>query len=386
MNTRMREGTKARRHEGTKGNAQSPIVNRQSSIVNPQSPIRNRQGRPRQPSGRELELGAIIDAYNQVTEKLKDSHDVLTHEIRRLQQQLEEKDRELERRNRLAALGEMAAGVAHEIRNPLGGILLYATMLVDDLKTQPALRGLAEQITSAAHTLDGIVGDILAYASPQEPNRQPVALDALMTEVIDLLKPRWAKVGCSVEMVKGQRSKVKGRMANGECRMANGECEHAFAIRHSTFAIHSKVVAHVEATQVHRALLNVVSNAIDAAGRSGHVWITTHRVGPASSVGPAFQPVKRQAGKPVPQRFVGVSVADDGPGVPESLVDRIFDPFFTTKDSGTGLGLAIVHAIVESHGGRVTVAARPGGGSVFTLLFPAGSEGRRSEGQRSNGE
>lgn len=270
------------------------------------------------PTGRELELGAIIDAYNEVTEKLKGSHEVLTHEIRRLHQQLEEKDRELERRNRLAALGEMAAGVAHEIRNPLGGILLYATMLMDDLKDEPETRRLAEQITSAVHSLDGIVGDILVFSNPQEPNRQPVDLDGLVGDVIDLLQPRWTDVGCWV-----------GKLGGDEV-----------------------VVGFGEASQIQRAVLNVVSNAIDAAGRSGHVWIS---LGGMKNDG----------------EFVEISVADDGPGIPESLGDRIFNPFFTTKDSGTGLGLAIVHRIVESHGGHVRVSGRPGGGSVFTLSLPA---------------
>jgi signal transduction histidine kinase len=266
---------------------------------------------------RELELGAIIDAYNQVTEKLKASHEVLTSEVRRLRRQLDEKNRELERKERLAALGEMAAGVAHEVRNPLGGILLYATMLEKDLQTLPEPRRVAERIASAARGLEAIVGDILAFANPQKPQCRPTPIAALVRETIELLQPRGAKYGCAVHY-------------------ADDDAE---------------LCVQVEPTQVMRALLNVVSNAIDAAGDGGNVWITSDSIDEDEGL-------------------IEVRVADDGPGVPDGLLDRIFNPFFTTKDSGTGLGLAIVHRVVEAHGGRVSVKQREGGGAVFSLTLP----------------
>src|SRR5262245_45253453 len=113
------------------------------------------------PSDRERELGAIIAAYNDVTERLKRSHERLVTEVCLLRDQLDEKNRELARRERLAALGEMAAGVAHEIRNPLSGISLYASMLSRDLGDRPDCRRLAERISGGVKALDGIVGDIL---------------------------------------------------------------------------------------------------------------------------------------------------------------------------------------------------------------------------------
>lgn len=267
---------------------------------------------------RDVELGAIIDAYNQVTEKLKGSHEALTREVRRLRGQVEEKNRELERRERLAALGEMAAGVAHEVRNPLGGILLYATMLERDLDSLPESQRVAARIASAARGLDAIVGDILAFANPQEPKCRPVRVAELLSEAIELLKPRWVKLDCTVEILDADAA----------------------------------VMARVEPTQIMRVMLNVLSNAIDAAGESGHVWVRFERASPA-------------------ERFVQIRVADDGPGVPRAMVQRIFNPFFTTKDSGTGLGLAIVHRVLEAHGGEVVVGDRPGGGAVFTLSLPA---------------
>ncbi len=269
-------------------------------------------------TGLEVELGGIIDSYNRVTEKLKVSHDVLIDEVRRLTEQLEEKDRELRRRERLAALGEMAAGVAHEVRNPLGGILLYATLLERELDSQSESRRLAERIVSAGRHLDAVVSDVLAFSNPHYPQGSPVALNEMMAEVVALLQPRRVERGCSVSLDVPE----------------------------------SLVVAVVEPAQAQRALLNVLSNAIDAAGGNGHVWITLHNDGGDG--------------------FSRVEIADDGPGVSAEHVERIFNPFFTTKDSGTGLGLAIVHGIVEAHGGRVDVARRDGGGAVFTLWLPNG--------------
>ncbi|MCH7873419.1 MAG: hypothetical protein IID33_17110, partial [Planctomycetes bacterium] len=219
---------------------------------------------------RELELGAIIDAYNHVTEKLKVSHESLTREAQRLREQLEEKDRQLERRKRLAALGEMAAGVAHEVRNPLGGILLSATMLESDLRTMPASRKLAERISHAARTLDGVVGDILAFASHAEPRRQSVDVDLLVHEAVELLKPGAGDRSVTVEKAE------------------------------------PRAVAEADPVQLRRAVLNVVSNAMAAGGERGRVWIHVDRV---------------KADKADKEEMVRISVSDDGPGVPAALRD-----------------------------------------------------------------
>lgn len=269
---------------------------------------------------RELELGAIIDAYNHVTEKLKSSHEALTREAQRLREQLEEKNRELERRNRLAALGEMAAGVAHEVRNPLGGILLSATMLENDLRDVPDSRKHAQRISHAARMLDGVVGDILAFASHGEPRFEAVDVGELTHEAVDLLKP--------------------------------GTSDRSIMVQNTE----TRAVIDADSVQLRRALLNVIANAIAAGGEEGRVWIRVDR--------PAVE-----------EAVLRISVSDNGPGVPTALRDRIFNPFFTTKDSGTGLGLAIVHGIVEAHGGRIEVDDRDGGGAVFRLLLP----GRRND-------
>lgn len=268
------------------------------------------------PTDRERELGAIINAYNDVTERLKCSHERLVGETQRLREELAEKNRELARRQRLAALGEMAAGVAHEIRNPLAGIQLYASLLIKDLEGDERCRSLAERIDAGVRTLDGIVSDVLAFAGGAEPQRAAVPLADLAAACAASVEPARRRRGAEV------------------------------IIDESVAAC----VLHADAGQVQRALLNLLFNALDAAGDGGAVWV--------------FVKDGEKAGT------CAVHVADNGSGVPDELKDRIFNPFFTTKDSGTGLGLAIVHRIAEAHGGSIAVMDRAGGGAEMVLTLP----------------
>jgi signal transduction histidine kinase len=268
-------------------------------------------------SSRERELAAIIPSYNEVTERLKNSHQELARQVHGLREELAEKNHELARKERLAALGEMAAGVAHEVRNPLGGIQLFASLLERDLEDRPKLRELATRISGGVRTLDGIVSDILVFAGQTEVRLEPVGLAEVLTETLDLVAPQRRARSAHIDVDPEQ----------------------------------FEVVVQGNAAQLQRALLNLVFNALDAAGEKGRVWISCHR-GPADGT-------------------VQIVVADDGPGVPPELAHRIFNPFFTGKDSGTGLGLAIVHRVAEAHGGSVRVRNRAEGGAVFTLSLRA---------------
>lgn len=272
---------------------------------------------PSIPAKPETTLDAIIATYNDVTERLKRSHDRLAGEVRRLRDQLDEKNRELARRERLAALGEMAAGVAHEIRNPLSGINLYASVLCQDLSDRPPCRQLAEKIVTGVRTLDGIVGDILVFANQTPPETHAVPVAQVVGAVVDLVEP--------------------------ERRAANTTIHVAPSVAGA------EVMA--DFNQLQRAILNVTLNAIEAAGSEGNVWVSVAKEGGGT--------------------WTSIDIADDGPGIDPSILDRVFNPFFTTKDSGTGLGLAIAHGIVEAHGGRVSVETRPGGGARFRLIVRA---------------
>jgi signal transduction histidine kinase len=263
------------------------------------------------------DLGALLQAYNDVAERLKQSHDVLTQEVHRLRSQLKEKDRELQRRERLAALGQMAAGVAHEIRNPLGGIRIFASVLERDLAELPKQKEIARKIGDGVVTVESIVRDILAFAGGAEPTLEHVSFG----EVVD-------RVGVLVE------SKAKS-------------LDVSVAVEEPA----EDAVMLCDPRLIDRALSNLVFNAIEAAGAGGHVWIRQGCVAPGDEL-------------------VAVVVEDDGCGIDPGSAQRIFNPFYTTKESGTGLGLAIVHGIVEAHGGHIRVQPRVGGGSTFELALP----------------
>lgn len=291
----------------------------------------------------EPEFLSIIHTYNEVTERLKQSHEVLGREVCRLREELHDKNRQLHRRERLAALGEMAAGVAHEIRNPLGAIHLYASLLQRDLADRPLRESerqlkLVQGICAGARNLENIVEDILAFAGEMKPNPRAVRLAEILETVLGQVQPQGAASADAVGMNDQTRASI----------------EIDDAVKDATLFC--------DARQVGRALLNLIGNALDAAGERGQVWI---RCGHASSRGAGASSRSSADG------FYDICVEDDGPGIEPALLQRVFHPFFTTKDGGTGLGLAIVHRIAEANGGFVRAGNRKGGGTTFVLSVPA---------------
>jgi len=266
----------------------------------------------------EADLAKVIQTYNQVSERLKRSHELLGREVCRLREELQAKNRELERRERLAALGEMAAGVAHEIRNPLGGIGLYASLLERDLVDRPKARDIARRISVGVRNMESVVGDILAFAGESAPHCQASRLADILEATLTQTSPQAHALGIEVEVDEA--------------------------------ALGAEL--YCDATRMERALTNLVFNALDAAGERGKVWIRAEAS--ESAPGP-----------------VSIIVEDNGPGVPPELMHRIFNPFFTTKETGTGLGLAIAHRIAESHGGFLTAGRGRHGGALFRLSLPA---------------
>jgi len=259
------------------------------------------------------ELGRIILAYSDVTEKLQQSHDQLNRTVRTLQQELGEKNRLLERRNRLAALGEMAAGLAHEIRNPLGGIQLYASLLAGDVQDRPESLKVVQKISAGVKRLEALVGQVLQFSREIAANPTQADLAEVVAQAVDLASRTLQErdVRCQVD---GPQS----------------------------------LAVQVDALLIGQAVLNLVLNAAEAVEPGGQV-----RIGFAPAAG--FQ-------------FV-LTVEDDGPGIPAELLDTIFNPFFTTKDNGTGLGLSIVHRIVESHNGTITASNAGTGGARFEIVI-----------------
>lgn len=268
----------------------------------------------REPGGDDL--GRVLREYTEVASRLYKTHEVLQGEVVRLREELASKDRELELRRRLAALGELAAGVAHEVRNPLGAIRLYSDLLRDQCAArnlEPALQ-LIEKIEAGIQAIDAVVQDTLALA-PRDRHLEVCDLRVMVQRAQDAaagaLEAR--QVGCEVV------------------------CELAAA----------RVRADAHGLQ--RVLVNLLVNAVEASAAGQTVTVTVAELD---------------------DQQLSVRVADRGPGLPDEIRHRIFDPFFTTKPHGTGLGLTIAHRLIEAYGGRMTAGNRLGGGAEFTVALP----------------
>jgi two-component system sensor histidine kinase HydH len=217
----------------------------------------------------------------------------------------------LERRKRLAALGEIAAGMAHEIRNPLGGIQLCASMLADDLREMPVSLELVGKISTGVKRLEALVSQVLHFTREIQARTAIADLAAVVDRAVELA---WDRLGENAVRI----------IASGPRPM----------------------MAKVDSLLMEQAILNLLFNAIDAMNGKGEVQINWAANGDGG------------------WKF---SLRDSGPGIDPAIADRIFNPFFTTKDTGTGLGLAIVHRIVEAHDGTICVCNHPDGGAVFEI-------------------
>ncbi len=264
------------------------------------------------------QLTSLFSAYNDITDRMQESHEQLKGEVARLRTELNAKNELLERKSRLAALGEMAAGMAHEIRNPLGGVQLYASLLEKDLDGQEDSLQWVRKIINGVRSLDVIVNDMLAFTQDQVCQKTEVNLAALITETLDYVRPQ-----------------VKAKCVNIDV----SNVEH-------------DLVADVDLSMMRRVLMNLILNAVEVVETDGVVAITAIDCGEEG------------------QYKARVSVVDNGGGIDLEHISKIFNPFYTTKDSGTGLGLAIVHRLVECHGGVITAVNNENGGATFAFLVP----------------
>ncbi len=213
--------------------------------------------------------------------------------------------------DRLAAIGEMAATVAHEIRNPLGGIRGFAAFLAQDIPADDPKRRLVEKIEEGARNLDKVVNELLEYTRPVELSLQPT----LCREVVESALAYFEYDG--------------GRIA-----LAN----------------HADCALRVwgDAGQLRQVLLNVLLNAAQSIDGKGEITITTGEE----------------------DQQVCLSVADTGCGMNEEQREKVFSPFFTTKEKGTGLGMAVSAKIVEGHGGSIEAESEAGKGTTIRILLP----------------
>ncbi|MCC7417455.1 MAG: hypothetical protein IT176_09980 [Acidobacteria bacterium] len=244
-------------------------------------------------------------------------------------EQLEERER---LRDRLASLGEMAAGMAHELRNPLAGIEVMAGLLRRQVPDSKDAQSLLADIISEAKLANAIVVEMLEFVRPVRLQVEQTNLAEVLNQAVTLAESKAARgrVQVSIEVEPG-------------LPMIDGD--------------------HHQLSQV---FINLVVNAFEALEGEGRVGIRAVRGDMEQD--PAFT---GEPAAPIPA--VVIEVADDGPGVPAHLTDRIFNPFFTTKVTGSGLGLAIVRKIVDAHDGRIDLNSSPQIGTRFRVTLPVSS-------------
>jgi signal transduction histidine kinase len=225
-------------------------------------------------------------------------------EIRALREQMRQVDR-------LAAVGEMAATVAHEIRNPLGGLRGFASLLARDIPVEDPRRRLVEKILVGAQSLDRVVSELLEYTRPVELTMRPAACSDVVDAALGFLEYDRARVSVANDVAPGLR-----------------------------------ILA--DAEKMRQVFLNILLNAVQSISGSGCVRAHARADG----------------------ELVGILFEDTGEGMPEGQLAHIFSPFYTTKEKGTGLGLAVSQKIVEGHGGRITARSTPGEGTTLEVWLP----------------
>lgn len=271
------------------------------------------------------ELSDLLSAFNETTAELQSTHEALHQQVARLQSELVEARARLRRSEALAALGEMAAGIAHEVRNPLGSIQLYVQMLQEDVRSQPQAAELCAKISRSVQGLDAIVHDVLLFA--RETRVQ--AGDVPVREVIEAVLGEGASLlGDDVEL---EQDIEPGMSVCADRRLL------------------------VQA--VGNLLRNAVEAMQDADCGQKRVSITARR-----------ESVRQADGGTTPMQVI--SIIDSGPGIAADIAQRIFNPFFTTRPTGTGLGLAIVNRVVEAHGGELRVCNNDAHGARASICLP----------------
>lgn len=251
------------------------------------------------------------------------SQSALALENALLYRQQSERLRRMHRAERLATTGQLASGVAHEIRNPLTAIRSTIQLLARDFQGDAARRELLEGVLAEVDRINQIITQLLSFARPAEFRVAPVELNALIESSLSLVAAQARLHSVCIVRELGELPNIPG-----------------------------------DESQLKQLFLNLFMNAFEAMPQGGELRVESARGAGILACGP------------ITGDFVRVTIADTGSGMSDEVLERIFDPFFTTKPEGTGLGLSVSYAIVERHRGEITVRSVPGQGTTVVLRFP----------------
>lgn len=254
-------------------------------------------------------LSEAFAKFSEASTRLEEKYEHLLAETKVLRETLKAKDLEIKKQERLALLGETAAAIAHEVRNPLGAIKLFVSLLKKDLHDKPEALKIADQIDASIVTLNNVVSNILQFSKERTMSVSPVNIHAIIQEQV-----------------------------------------HAFPrseMNQATFDIALQASPYILGNDsgLRQVFYNVILNALQATAYSGRVSIKTSDV-PGG---------------------INIEISDNGHGIPEPLMEKLFEPFITSKNEGTGLGLAIAKQIVEFHRGVITANNKSGAHIQITL-------------------
>jgi two-component system NtrC family sensor kinase len=312
------------------------------------------------------EIGQLLSSFNRMTERLKENQESIEKNLKSLElanKKLKQAQEELIRTEKLASIGRFAAGVAHEVGNPLGAILGYTSILDKGGIDQGETKDYLKRIENEIERINRIVRELLDFSKPSKFEIRDIEVNSVIKNTLSLLshQKNFKDIETQLEL-QPDLPLIKG-----------------------------------DESQFSQVLINIILNAMDAMPNGGHLKIQTENLMVGNLYEDTFQPFfhPRRKGDPMEsdysqlrkpdplsallskssksERLVKIRISDTGIGIEQENLEKIFDPFFTTKgpDRGTGLGLSISLSIIESMDGRIRVESEVGKGSTFEIYFPA---------------